>query len=144
MPINLGNIFGAFGGGGAGGGGAGGGGAVMGQVQPAQGFAGQQQNQQFWNDQILAMQQAGRLDRAYLEQAIRNAIVMSGGQNGNDLQRASAEAARLAEMITTAAANFAPELVEQLGGRRGMAVNLARHVTEGLRFTRYGSGQAGQ
>lgn len=118
-------------------------GFLPGQFHPTQSTFDQQRDLQFQQDQLRAMAQAGQLDQATLARALQGSMALGGAANGPQQERFRQEAARLLSMITTNAATISPDLIEQLGGQQGMAVNLARHVASGLRYTRYGSGQAG-
>lgn len=95
-------------------------------------------------DQQRAMQQVGQLDREFLRQLILGSLQTAGLPAGEAQQQAADRAAAIVNFISTNAAIISPDLIDQLGGSRGLAVNMARGVTEGLRFTRYGSRAGGE
>jgi hypothetical protein len=111
-------------------------GGSPGQFNPGMPLSDQMQGNQFNANQLRAMQEAGRLDRPHLTRMLTNMIAQSGNGGVSVSQQQAAErAGRIVEMITTNAAMISPELVDQIGGVNGLAVNLARGVSEGLRYS---------
>lgn len=90
--------------------------------------------QQYTLTQMQAMQQAAAADRDTYMNAFRGLAAVTGTPYGAEQRRAAQTLATSMTTIAPMLAEFAPDTLDQLGGRRGSATVMAKRIIDAGRY----------